>query len=66
MRYLNVNVLIWVCYIWHVDLGYVFSLVFEGKLCYMFCHGIQFSVNTHLFIIQSHHDIVWWLSVSIL
>ena len=45
MQYFNVNVLAWVCYIWHVGLGYMFSFAFEGKMCPMFYHGI--SVNIH-------------------
>ena len=40
MRYFNVSVFIWVCYIWPVGLGYMFSLAFERKLFSMFYHGI--------------------------
>ena len=40
MWHFNVNVLTWVCYIGHVDLGYMFSLAFESKLCSMFYRGI--------------------------
>ena len=40
MWYFDVNVLIRICYIGHVDLGYMFSLALEGKLCHMFYHGI--------------------------
>ena len=63
-RSLYVNVLIWICYIWHVGLDYMLSLDFEGKLCSMFYHGIWFSVNTHCLYLIYNLIIVffnlWW------
>ena len=40
MPYLDINVLISICYIWHIDFGHMFSLAFESELCPMFYHGI--------------------------
>ena len=35
-----IAVLTWLCYVWHVDLGYIFPFGFEGKLYPMLYLGI--------------------------
>ena len=40
MRYFDVDVLTWVCYVWRVGIGNMFSFAFKGKLCPMFYYGI--------------------------
>ena len=44
----------------YVELSDVLSFAFEGELCSMFYHGIQFSVNARgLYLIFIYHDILW-------
>ena len=40
MCYFNISMLVWISFIWYVNLSNMFSLAFKAKFCSVFCHGI--------------------------